>query len=396
MSLDVMPGHPGFEDRERETVDTGPAQPMFQGGMPSSDPDREDNEGVGNWDQEPARARSEPPRAATQHTPIPHTASTSAEESLNGGIAPLHQSGYKERFLAFAADARMGAQVLRVRTGVDAKLQTVRDSRPVTSTLSKVGVRKSAAANGVPCDPPDGVEADVRDLFNEEPALRQSILQFHDTQGHLDDLLPALQDYQRHREGLADAEQRIAIALQEAGMRMGPGALGQALQTCGNVHKLAATKRTEAQEAEEKNVTSVLRGHTNQAGQDCKQAVQSYEASRHELRLLYDAREKARGTKQQMMESGANKVDSKLAPHVNAAMEQAEEQAKERLVGTSEAVTAKLAMLRAKHQLDYATALSHHMNNLVQEEQGVQEVLGTLGDAIATIQDSAMQNDLVM
>lgn len=400
-----MPGQHGYDEE-----DAAPELPRFSGGMPHQDHEDRDNDEVGNWDRQdrtPAMMQSSqsPSNAASVDVPSSRGfSSSSTEDSSRRSLSQeqqdfgdnafqLRASSAKDKLMSFTADARLGAQVMRIRTGVDAKMQVIRDSRPVTSVLSRVGLRKSLTASGVPCDPPDCVESEVLDLFTEEPALRQRIQSFHETQAHLDDVLPALQDYQRHRQGLADAEQRLGIALQESGMRQ-PGPLGQALQDCGTAHRKAADRRLEAAQEEEKHVTSVLLMHSNQAGLDCKRSVQAYEASRHELRLLCEAREKARVTKKQLVESGANRVDSKLAPTVDAAVTETEVRAKERLQATSEAANAKLAMLEAKHKLDYATALSTHLKTVVEEEQCIAGVFGTIGEAVVTIKESGNHADL--
>lgn len=288
--------------------------------------------------------------------------------------------------MSWTADARQGAQVLRVKTGVDARWQVVKESRFVTKTLSKVGMQKGMA-DGTPCEPPACEDPEVLDLFAEDPVLRQMIVQFHETQQHLQELLPALQAYQLHRQGLADAEQRLGIALQEAGQR-NTGPLSQALQACGLVRCKAATRRAETHKDEDRNVVSGLITHNDEAFTDCKRAVQAYEAARKELRLLYDAKETARATKQQLIDSGANQVDSHLTPPVSKISDETESLAKEKLQATATAARAKLAMLEAKHRLQYATAIASNMKNYVQEEAEIAKSLGSLGEAVATIQES--------
>merc|ERR1719235_3011206 len=229
----------------------------------------------------------------------------------------LHAANAKERFLAFTSDARLGAQVLRVRTGVDAKVQAVRDSRTVSSLLEKVGISKSSAAAGVGVDAPTGVDEGVSDLFQEDPALRARIVDFHHNRQHLDSLLPVLQEYHQRRRALAETEQRLAHVLQEAGVQQ-PGGYGKALTDSGDAHLSASVRRFQAAEDEEKYVTSVMSTHSRQVSDDCHQAVQAYEACRKELKLLHEARVTSASTKQSLQESGASRVDSKLAPTVHA------------------------------------------------------------------------------
>lgn len=268
-----------------------------------------------------------------------------------------------------------------------------RDNKQVSSVLSRVGLRKSAFAAGVPCDAPSNVPGEVLDLFKEDPTLRERIVEFHQTQAHLDELVPALQDYQRHQQGLADAEQRIGMLLQEAGMRA-PGEFCQALHDCGAVHRQAGARRLESHADEERNVTSVLVMHLNEAAADCRRAVHEYEASRKELSVLHQARTKAQSTKQQLTESGANKVDSKLTPSVESAADKVENRARQKLQDATEKVVAKIAMLEVKHKLDYATSLSYHMKNMSQEEKDLAGILGDVSGPVRAIQESAAHADL--
>merc|ERR1712194_617943 len=106
-----------------------------------------------------------------------------------------------------------------------------------------------------------------------------------------------------------------------------------------------------------------------------------------ELSLLHEARTKSHTTKQQLTESGANKVDSKLTPSVESAADRVEQRARQKLQAATEKVSAKLAMLEVKHKLDYATSLSYHMKNMAQEEQEVAGFLGDVGTAVRAIQE---------
>jgi hypothetical protein len=297
----------------------------------------------------------------------------------------------KDRLTSFTADARLGLDVLRVRSGIDAKVQAMREQKPVSNFLAKVGLREMPL--GTACEPPSGAEGEVLELFNEDPSLRDRIQNFHHMAGHLDKLLPALEDFQRHRQGLIDAQQRIGMALQEAGMRLA-GEAGQALQDCGTVHRKAADRRLEAWNDEEKNVTSVLRNHREKAVGDCKSAVRDYEASRKELRLLYEARMKARDVKQKLEESGANKVDSMLAPPVTTAADTAEDNAKMKVQDLNGVVSAKIAMLEVKHKLDYAVAVATHMRKLANEERDVAAIFANIHNPAAIIQESTEHLDL--
>merc|ERR1712018_561995 len=100
--------------------------------------------------------------------------------------------------------------------------------------------------------------------------------------------LPALEDYQRHRRGIADAAQRLGMAMQEAGQRsMGP--FGDALGVLGMAHRQAAAQRLDAHTVEERQAFEPIRMHYEQAAKDCKRALREYEAARKELRLLRQA-----------------------------------------------------------------------------------------------------------
>jgi len=299
----------------------------------------------------------------------------------------------KGKFMSFTADARLGAQVIRVQTGVDAKLQAVRDQKGVRNLLSKVGIGKGPAADGIPCEPPQGAASEVPDLLQQDPSMRGCIVNCNQEQAHLDDLLPALQDYQRHRQGLADAERRLATCLKEHGVRK-PGKYGQALQASADMHLQASLRRLEAYENEEKHVTSVMRSQYPLASHDCKLAVQAYEESRKELRLLYEARERSSSTKQLVQESGANGVDGKVAPQVEAGFDKALAAATERFQATATAAGAKVAMLEAKHGLDHAVALAYHMKNVANEEKDISGMFGTVDETVAALEQAASRASL--
>jgi hypothetical protein len=303
----------------------------------------------------------------------------------------LRASTAKDRATSFAADARLGAQVLRVRSGIDAKIQEMRENKPVSRMLAKVGITKMP---GVPCDPPRGAEGDVLELFNEDPSLRERIQNFHHTQAHMEMLLPALEEYQRHRRGLAEAEQRICIALQEAGQRA-PGEFGQALQECGSIHRKIADRRLQAWQTEEQGATSVLRNHCSQAVDDCKRSLRDYEAARQELRVLYEARARARSVKQTLEESGAAKVDSFVSPHVDSSAQLTEDKLKQKVQATSETAAAKIAMIEVKHTLEYANSLALHLTTLAEEEHDCSQMLLNIPECVSVIKESATHADLV-
>merc|ERR1712232_137029 len=108
--------------------------------------------------------------------------------------------------------------------------------------------------------------------LQEPEDLRSPIQEFQDSQQHLDTVLLALEDYQRHRQGLADAAQRLGMALQEAGQRA-PGPLGDALVASGTAHSRAAERRRSAANAEELRSLSKLRAHHGKAAADCRRTV---------------------------------------------------------------------------------------------------------------------------
>lgn len=373
-----MPGQPdetGYEETSRSAL------PRFSGGSDSMDEDDS------RWDQ-PEQTHTAPPASSPSFVLSGESAEFASRMTDN---LELRMATAKDRLTSFTADARLGFDVLRVRSGIDARVQAMREQKPVSNFLAKVGLREMPP--GTACEPPNGAEGEVLELFNEDPYLRERIQNFHHMEQHLDKLLPALEDFQKHRQGLIDAQQRIGLALQETGMRL-PGAVGQALQDCGTVHRKAADRRLEAWNDEEKNVTSVLRNHRDKAVGDCKQAVRDYEASRSELRLLYEARMKARDVKQRLEESGANKVDSMLAPTVLPSADRAEENAKMRVQDCGGVVAAKIAMLEVKHKLDYAVSVATHMRKLANEERDVAAVFANIQSSTATIQESTEHLDL--
>jgi len=342
------------------------------------------------WDQPEAQTRSAPWSGLGGTSVEPVEFAHRMTDNLEMRMATA-----KDRFTSLHADARLGLDVLRVRSGIDAKVQAMREQKPVSTFLAKVGLREmpEASFQGDACEPPTGAEREILELFDEDPDLRRRIRDFNHMEQHLDRLLPALEDFQKHRQGMIDAQQRISLSLKETGQRL-PGALGQAFQDCGDVHRKAADRRLEAWKDEENHVTSVLRNHREKAVGDCRAAVRDYEASRQELRLLYEARMKARDVKQKLEESGANKVDSLLAPTVTTSADRAEEAMKMKVQDVTGVVSAKIAMLEVKHKLDFAVAIATHIRKFADEERDIAATFANIHSSTTVIQDSTEQLDL--
>lgn len=272
------------------------------------------------------------------------------------------------RALSFVADARLGAQVARVHLGVDAKVRKACES----PLLAQLGLQSS---RGAPM-----VRGESSVDIPEPPGLRPLIQSFQDSQAHLEVVLLALEDYQRHRQGLADSAQRLGIALREAGQRA-PGMQGEAFSTCGAAHQQAAACRTEVHATEELRVLSKLRAHHGKAAADCKRAVRKYESALRELRFLQRARSDAFEVKKI---SG----DSPFTPAVESGAQRVEEAGQQRLHEAAEAVKGKLTMFQAKHAVDYAESIAFHMKNVVREERSVADELAGIGGAIEQILSS--------
>lgn len=298
----------------------------------------------------------------------------------------IRPTSAKERVALLAADARLGAQVMRVRSGIDAKMQVVRDQQPISTLLSRLGLGGSGVT-------PAAVDGEGDPDLSEPPGLRAQIDQFTETRAHLDVLLPALEDYQRHRRGLADAEQRIGIALQEAGMRgcLPNSPSAQAISACGVAHRSAALRRLEAVEIEERQVLEALRMHDKQAVADCKRAVREYEAARLELKTMKDARARNHTLKEGI---GADFGDPLVSPTIGAVAEQTEQKVKLRLSNASEAAAGKLSMLQVKHEVDYAAAVTSHLKSASAEEREVADCLGKLDNEIRTILEASTRAHL--
>merc|ERR1719350_652691 len=99
---------------------------------------------------------------------------------------------------------------------------------------------------------------------------------FKFSQEHNKAVVSALEAYQTHRQGMLDASQRLALALQEAAHR-NKGAYGESLGALGVAHQKAAQIRKEAHSSDEIHVLSKLRVHNLQAATDCRKSARNYE-----------------------------------------------------------------------------------------------------------------------
>jgi len=205
--------------------------------------------------------------------------------------------------------------------------------------------------------------------------------QSSDSREHLEAVLTALEDLQKHRQGLADAEQRLAQALQEAGQRE-HGPYGEALAVCGKVHQQAASKRLEAHAAEELHVVSKLRAHHGKAGSDVKRTARKYEMAWQELQTLRRARSEAQRTKQSA--SG----DTMLSPTVETNAASTEEQKVAFLRSAADSVRGKLTMFEAKHGTDYGVSMGTHMGCLAVEQKAVADIYATAQDSAEVVKAS--------
>jgi len=276
-----------------------------------------------------------------------------------------------EALFSLAADAKLGAQVARVRLGIDAKFQKACDQAPL---LSRLGLKPARVTQGTLNM--GWMEAASRP--QEELDVNSLIHQFEESQDHLKTVLEALEDYQRHRAGLAEAGHRLGLALIEASQRAPGQPVGEALRTCGTVHKQAATRRDAARAAEELHVVSKLRAHSGKAAADCRRAVRRYECALREVQLMETARREATRAKEV---SG----DSLLTPTVEGESERAEEASKQRLQSATDEAKAKLSMFQAKHAVDYASSLALHMKSTQAEEGAIRDEFDEIGVAADTI-----------
>jgi len=277
--------------------------------------------------------------------------------------------GYLASILSFAADAKLGAQVARVRLGLDAKVRQAWESQWLS--------RFAGSSSG------SGFSA-----AQDEAGIQTLIQQSRDAQEHLKVILGALEDYQRHRKGLADAAHRLGLALQEAGMRS-PGQYGEALRSCGVAHQQAAACRMEAHAAEELHVLSKLRAHDGKAAADCRRSVRKFEAAVQELRVLQKARLEAQSAKQ--MANG----DSPLTPTVEADAARFEETWVQRVQSAGEAVRGKLSMFEAKHAADYAASVVSHFSSVATEESRISQAFADIATSLDPIRRSAATVQLV-
>mmetsp|Transcript_76175 Transcript_76175/g.205494 ORF Transcript_76175/g.205494 Transcript_76175/m.205494 type:complete len:387 (-) Transcript_76175:135-1295(-) len=307
--------------------------------------------------------------------------SSSSSSFPSFAAAAPSASSLKEYFASiasFAADAKLGAQVARVRMGLDAKVLQACESPAV----AKLG---GSALGGVVR--PRSVAAASGEL-DDRPGLRELINSSKASQDHLKIILDALEDYQRHRQGLADASHRLGLALQEAGQRS-PGEYGEALSACGEAHQQAGSARTEACAAEELHVLSKLRAHDGKAASDCRRTVRQYEAAVHELALLRRARQDAQLAKQ------AASCDSVLAPTVEGDAARSEEAWVQRVQASGEAVQGKLSMFEAKHAVDYAASVTSHMKSVAAEESRVSGAFAEAAKSVEVVRRAAPACELI-
>lgn len=315
----------------------------------------------------------------------------SSPSSVLGGAAAAAGpglEGYLAGMMSLAADAKLGAQVARVRLGLDARLRQACESQ----LLSRIGVassltREAMGGSGVVGGSGGGGREGGASPAEDEAGLRALIQESRAAQDHLRVVLGALEDYQRHRQGLADAAQRLGLALQEAGQRS-PGAYGEALTECGRVHKQEASCRMEAHAVEELHVLSKLRSHHGKAAADCRKAVRLYEAARQELSVLRHARLEAQRAKEQA--SG----DSPLTPTVEADAARLEEESVRRVKTCGDAVRGKLSMFEAKHAADYASSVASHMGSVAAEDIRVSATFADIPGALEAIRRAAPSSEL--
>lgn len=291
-------------------------------------------------------------------------------------------------FASLAADAMLGAQVARVRLGLDARLQKARDSRLVAhlglrSALTPASRAPPAAHVVVGADATgSAAQGSSGPTRGDEATLElETLIQgFRDSYEHMDTVIIALEDYQRHRQGLADAGHRLGLAFQEAGQRLADRR-GESLVACGSSYQKAAARRLEACEAEELRVLSKLRAHHIKAAADCRRAVRGYEASSQELRVLQRARAEAQDAKRLA-------GDSLLTPAVEGRAERMQSAATQCCSVASEVARSKLSMFEAKHAIDFVATVGLHIRNVTEEERGVAAHYAGIDDAI----DGILQN----
>jgi len=334
------------------------------------------------WDQEVVAHTGPPPpiEVGSELTPPPNQEEPSRVRHVLENIAK-----FADRTASYGVDAALSAKVAHAQIASGSQMRAARDAvQPTTlggkpSLLARFGFHQSSSV----VNEPD--EADLPALA-EPPGLRKRIQQFEQTSVNLEALLPALEDYQHHRAGLADAEKRLCVALQQAGQRA-RGSSGEALVACGGAHYQAAARRLEAHAAEELNVVKPLRSHRDLAAADATRAVRDYEHARYSLRRLQYAREQARYAKRVM-------GDNALTPVVDTNAQKAEDVARKRLDALGDTALGKIAMFEAKNCVDYATVVTFHMNSAAKEEHGAAEALSGLGDALRSITDAGRNAQL--
>lgn len=371
---------------DAEGVDTERRAAMFAGEgheassgpfhrMAAEEEERQLGGSITDWnaadDGQQMRAASTSGVAATAPVPSPFGAPSGA--SVAQGAA----GSYLASILSLAADAKLGAQVARVRLGLDAKVRQAFGSQlffgsAPAGSLGSAGPQSTGS--GLPA--PD-----------EQREMQALIERSRDAQAHLQLILGALEDYQCHRKGLADAAHRLGLALQEAGQRS-PGPYGQALMSCGTAHQQAAACRMEAHAAEELHVLSKLRAHHGKAAADCRRAVRKFEAATQELRVLQHARMEAQTSKE--MASG----DSPLAPTVESDAARLEEARAQRVRSAAETVRGKLTMFEAKHAADYAASVASHFSSVAAEEGRISAAFAELGGSLEPVRKAAVAVEL--
>lgn len=325
-----------------------------------------------------------PPTAVRAAPGSPSQASVGQNFSANLGPLEGYWTGGVDRVMSLAADATLGAQVARVRVGLDAKVRKACEA-PIFTQLGletiTSGIANRTAGSAVETLAAAALPAQGDVSQAEHENLCVMIQRSKDAQAHLEAVLGALEDYQKHRQGLADAEQRLALALQEAGQRE-QGAYGEALATCGKAHQQAAAKRLEAHAAEELHVVSKLRAHYGKAGADVKRTTRRYEAAWQELQVIRRARTEAQRLKQ------AASGDSLLAPTVEGNAATTETVKVHLLRAEADSVKGKLSMFEAKHATDYGVSMGAHMECLVAEQSNISQFYVAAQSAAETVKAS--------
>lgn len=343
------------EDRS-DRMDRGPPPPVPNQATSSSVP--LDHASLSDWQSDPSRDQG-PGLVRAGASAGSFAAPSFANDGLLGGLL--------DKGMSFAADAALGAQVARVSMGLDAKVRKACESE-FASNLGLTSFARGLAtiSSNLPfqgsdgCTSPTSATRDGEVTEVEHTGLCNLIQQSINSQTHLETVLSALEDYQRHRQGLAEAEQRLGLALQEAGQRE-QGSYGEALSACGRVHQQASARRLEAHAAEELHVVSKLRAHHGKAAVDCRRTARRYECTWQELQVLRRARNSTQRMKQ--MASG----DSPLTPVVEGNANTTEESVLQRLRAEADASRGKLTMFQAKHSADYGSSMGAHMEAISAE-----------------------------